>query len=91
MGDKGYDAKSNRLAARARGVCPVIPYRSKAKAKATFFPKALYKGRARIEQTMGKLKRFQRVALRCEKTAHNYASLVAFACGLILVKTVHTA
>ena len=91
MGDKGYDAKSNRLAARARGVCPVIPYRSNSKNKPAFFPKALYKGRARIEQTMGKLKRFKRVALRCEKTAQNYASLVAFACGLILVKTVHTA
>ena len=57
MGDKGYDAKSNRQAARARGVCPVIPYRSNIKDKPSFFPKALYKGRARIEQTMGKIKR----------------------------------
>ena len=40
---------------------------------------------------MGKIKRFKRVALRCEKTAQNYASFVAFACGLILVKTVRTA
>ena len=39
---------------------------------------------------MGKLKRFKRVALRCEKTAENYASIVAFACGLILAKSVHT-
>ena len=91
MGDKGYNAKANRLAARARGVCPVIPYRSNTKDKPAFFPKTLYKGRARIEQTMGKLKRFKRIALRCEKTAQNYASFVAFACGLILVKTVHTA
>ena len=91
MGDKSYDAKSNRQAARERGVCPVIPYRSNTKNKPAFFPKSLYKGRARIEQTMGKLKRFKRIALRCEKTATNYASFVAFACGLILVKTVHTA
>jgi len=56
-----------------------------------FFPKALYRGRARIEQAIGKLKRFKRIALRCEKTAANYAALVAFACGLILVKSVHTA
>ncbi len=82
MGDKGYDAKSNRQAARTRGICPVIPYRSNIKDKPRFFPKALYKGRARIEQTMGKIKRFKRVALRCEKTAQNYASFVAFACGL---------
>ena len=88
--DKGYDANSNRQAARARGICPVIPYRSTTRSKPGFFPKVLYKGRARIEQTMGKLKRFKRIALRCEKTAENYASLVAFACALILVKSVHT-
>ncbi|MGD9617800.1 MAG: hypothetical protein AB7H90_21830 [Alphaproteobacteria bacterium] len=33
--------------------------------------KTLYKGRARIEQTVGKLKRFKRIALRGEKTAEN--------------------
>jgi transposase len=89
--DKGSDAKANREAARKRGICPVIPYRSNAKNRPVFFPKALYRGRARIEQAIGKLKRFKRIALRCEKTAENYAALVAFACGLILVKSVHTA
>jgi hypothetical protein len=39
---------------------------------------------------MGKLKRFKRIALRCEKTADNYRAFVAFACGLILIKSVHT-
>ncbi len=89
--DKGYDAKDNRQAARQRGICPVIPYRSNIRARPTFFPRTLYKGRGRIEQTIGKLKRFKRIALRCEKTAENYASLIAFACGLILVKSVHRA
>ena len=56
-----------------------------------FFPRQLYKGRARIERTVGKLKRFKRFALRCEKTAQNYGVLVAFACGLILIKSVQTA
>ena len=56
-----------------------------------FFPKGLYRRRARIEQAIGKLKRFKRVALRCEKTAESYAAVVAFACSLILVKSVHTA
>ena len=91
MGDKGYDAKANREAARSRGACPVIPFRNTAKDKPAFFPKALYRGRARIEQAVGKLKRFKRVALRCEKTAQNYASLVAFGLAMILVKSVHTA
>jgi transposase len=64
LGDKGYDSKSNRDAARQRGICPAIPYRSNVKSKSAFFPKVLYKGRARIEQTVGKLKRFKRIALR---------------------------
>jgi len=38
---------------------------------------------------VGKLKRFKRIAMRCEKTAESYAALVGFACGLILVKSVH--
>jgi Transposase DDE domain len=47
--DKGYDSKANRAACRARGIAPVIPYRSKVKDKPKFFPKVLYKARARFE------------------------------------------
>ena len=91
VADKGYDAKYNRAAARERGICPVIPYKATAKARPTFFPRALYRARARIEQLVGKLKRFKRIALRCEKTSTNFASLVALALGFILVKSVHIA
>jgi len=91
MTDKGYDAKANRAACRERGIVPVIPHRSNTKNRPAFFPKMLYRGRARIEQTMGKLKRFKRVALRCEKTDESYDAIVAFACSMILVKSVHTA
>ena len=89
VADKGYDAAANRVAARKRGICPVIPYRSNAKKKPAFFARTLYKARARIEQTFGKLKRFKRVAMRCEKTAQNYASFAAFALGIIWIKSVH--
>ena len=89
VGDKGYDGQRNRAAARKRGICPVIPYKSSAKNRPTFFPRALYRVRARIEPLVGKLKRFKRVALRCEKTAQNYGSVVALALGFILVKSVH--
>ena len=41
-------------------------------------------------KTVGKLKRFKRVALRCEKTAKSYGSVVALALGFILIKSVHT-
>ena len=91
VGDKGYDALSNRSAARERSICPVIPVKSSARTRPRLFLRALYRARARIEQLVGKLKRFKRVALRCEKTAQNYGSVVAFALGFILIKSVHTA
>jgi transposase len=91
MTDKGYDAKTNRAACRARGIVPVIPYRSNAKDRPKFFPKLLYRTRARVEQAIGKLKRFKRVAMRCEKTKVSYDAFVSFACIMILVKSVHRA
>jgi transposase len=53
-------------------------------------PKILYKGRARAEQGVGKFKRFKRIALRCEKTAQNFA-FISLAGTFILVKSVHMA
>ena len=87
VADKGYDAKTNREAARNRSICPVIPYRSNTIGKPKFFAKVLSKARARIEQMMGKIKRVKRIALRCEKTARNDASFLALVCGLILTQT----
>jgi len=89
--DKGYDAAANRAACRARGIAPVIPYRENTKKRPSFFPKKLYKTRARIEQLIGKLKRFKRIALRCEKTVESFAALIGFVFAVILVKSVHTA
>ena len=89
--DKGYASKANRAAARARGIAPVIPHKANEKNKPAFFAKTLYKARSRIEQGFGRLKRFKRVALRCEKTARNFRSIVSFAAGLCLIKFVQTA
>ena len=69
----------------------MIPSTANEKNAPAFFAKTLYKARARIEQGFGRLKRFKRVALRCEKTAQNYRSIVSFAAGLCLIKFVHTA
>lgn len=91
IGDKGYDSKANRELARNRGAVAVIPQKSNAKVKQVHFPKLLYKARARIEQAVGKLKRFKRIALRCEKTAKNFLAFIALACGFIWIKSVHTA
>jgi hypothetical protein len=46
---------------------------------------------ARVEQFIGKIKRFKRIAVRCEKTKQYDAALVALACVFILVKSVHAA
>jgi transposase len=87
--DKGYDSEANRAAARARGITPVIPRRENSKQRGRFFPKRLDKLRARVERSIGKLKRFKRVAMRCEKTDISYSAIISFACGLMLVKSVH--
>ena len=69
----------------------MIPYRKNTKVVPKHFAVALYRGRARIEQAIGKLKRFKRIALRCEKTRRNFGSFVALAAAFILIKSVHTA
>jgi Transposase DDE domain len=91
MTDKGHDSHADRTACRERGIVPVIPYRDHAKNRPNDFPRMLYKGRARIEQAMGKLKRFKRVPLRCEKTATSCRAIVAFAYAKVPVESVHTA
>ena len=88
--DKGYASLDNREMARRCGIAPVIPHKANEKNKPVFFARALYKARARIEQGIGRLKRFKRVALRCEKTATNFRSIVACAAGSCLIKFVHT-
>jgi transposase len=84
-------SKANREAARARGIAPVIPHKTNERDKPAFFARTLYKARSRIEQGVGRLKHFKRAALRCEKTARNFRSIVSFAAGLCLIKFVHTA
>ena len=84
--DKGYANKANRDAARRRRIAPVIPHKANERDKPAFFARTLYKARARIEQGAGRLKRFKRVAPRCEKTARNFRSIVSFAAGLCLIK-----
>jgi transposase len=87
--DNGYASKANRGAARKRRIAPVIPHKANERDKPAFFARTLYKARARIEQGVERLKRFKRVALRCEKTARNFRSIVSFAAGLCLIKFAH--
>jgi hypothetical protein len=88
---EGYDSQANRHVARAHGVWRAIPYRSNVKNQPKVFAKILCAGRARIEITVGKIRSFKRIGLRCEKTATNFASQLAFVPAIILVKYIHTA
>jgi len=90
--DKGYDSKRNRAVARRP--------RYRASHSTEVECEESHKNSSRscstdcaqeIEQLVGKLKRFKRIALRCEKTARNFASFVAFALAMVLIKFVHTA
>ena len=67
--ENGWDfiERVRRDTARKQKAVPVIPYRSTTKNVPKAFGKALYRGRARIEQAIGKLKRFKRIALRCHR------------------------
>ena len=62
VADKGYDSAANRSIARERGAVPAIPYREDTKPIPKYLAVALYRGRARIEQAVGKLKWFSRRA-----------------------------
>ena len=89
VADKGYDSAGNRQLTRKGSPLTIIPYRKNTRNRPKRFAKALYRGRARIEQAVGKLKCFKCIALRCEKTATNFNSFVALATAFILIKSVH--
>jgi hypothetical protein len=88
MTDKGYDSQSQPGGGTRARHQTGYPAPREFQAERTVFPKRLYKLRARIEQAIAKLKR---VAMRCEKTDTSYSAIISFACGLMLVKSVHTA
>ena len=89
--DKGYASKANRRRRGSGASLPCDPAQGEKKERPKFFAKALDIARARIEQGFGRLKRFKRVALRCEKTERNFRSIGSFAAGLCLIQFVHTA
>ena len=69
----------------------MISYRSNFKIGPHFFPKRFHRIRARIEKTMGKIKRFKRITPRREKTTKSFNASVSFACDLIWINSVRAA
>ncbi len=86
LADMAYDADYIRqfidqnLCATA--VIPSHP----ARAIAIPMDKEIYKERHLIECFFNKIKRFRRVALRCEKTISSFRAFVAIACAMVWLR-----
>ena len=82
IADAGYDADHLRdFIAQDLGATAQIkqnPSRSGSKA----IDWALYKERHHVECFFNKIKRFRRIALRCEKTVASFQGFVALACAM---------
>jgi len=89
--DKGCDRKAYRSVPRERAICLVIPLKPDAKTPPCHFPRQPYRARARIEQTVGRLKRFRRVTMRWEKNDRNERFITGSALTIIPARSVHRA
>ena len=92
VGDKGYDSKANRQAARQSGILPVIPYRDCPyrdchKEKPDIFGKKLYRGRAASSRPSASSNASSALPFDA-RNKRTFASFVAFAAACILAKAV---
>ena len=80
--DKAYSNQRIRAYLRRKGIRVTIPRKANERRRGAF-DKAIYKLRARVEQLIGRLKQFRRIATRYEKRADNYLGMVTI--GAILL------
>jgi transposase len=87
VADKGYDAAALRSKLRKRGIRAMIPEKRIAQGRKRRkkgphyrFDKDTYKKRAVIEQSIGWLKEYRRIATRYEKLALSFLAMVKLAC-----------
>ena len=78
MGDKGYDSNRFRQALIQRGIAPCIPS-SRSRRLPLPYDKALYRQRYRIENMLGRLKDWRRIAMRYDRCAHTSLSAICLA------------
>lgn len=82
LADRGYDSNEVVEFVRANGCNAVIPPRA-CRTEQRAYDKHLYKDRCLVENLFQKLKRSRRIAMRFEKLARNYLSMVQL--GAILI------
>jgi transposase len=73
--------RSARRLLRRRGIASVIPTKSDQPRQASL-DRAAYRGRNRVERSVGRLKQFRRVATRYDKRAVNYLAWVTLAAAI---------
>ena len=81
-GDKGYSYPSARRLLRRRGIRSVIPTKSDQRRRPRF-DRVAYRGRNRVERSVGRLKPFRRVATRFDERACNYLAWVTLGAAII--------
>lgn len=90
LADKGYDADAIRAELAVAGVEAVIPAKSNRRIPIPH-DRAGYRWRNRVERLFSKLKNWQRVATRYDKTKESYLGFVALASIKLWMPFVHDA
>ena len=78
IADRGYDSNRFRAALLKRGTTPCIPSTRSRKAELPY-DKILYRQRHRIENTIGRIKDWRRIATRYDRCAHTFFSAICIA------------
>jgi transposase len=78
IADRGYNSNRFRTALIKRGIAPCIPSTRRRKVEIPY-DKTLYRQRHRIENTLGRLKDWRRIATRYDRCAHTFFSAICIA------------
>ncbi len=78
IGDKGCDSDEFGAVLEARGITPCIPPR-KGRNLPVGYIKTLYKQRHKLENMLGRLKDWRRVATRYDRCSHTFFSSICIA------------
>ena len=85
IADAAYDADHFRaLGQHGLGAEAQIPS-NPSRTKALPLDRELYNERHLVENFVLKIKRFRRIALRCEKTLSSFRAFVALACAMVWI------
>lgn len=83
LADKGYDSEKMREKARGKKITPMMPTRSNSKKSNPELDQQIYKARHQVENIFARLKHFRSIAMRSEKLARNFKTIVTLACAYI--------